>query len=189
MFKAPNIAITHTYGSGGTTLTRLLEKKIPQNQRLVTYDAARFYLENHGKKSEELTEKERVELQLFVIASSIGAIMHATNARIMALMDNSCIEALAYCQDIPMHEEVISKVYEKLTDYREHTVAYVLPPTIPLENDGLRYADKEFRVVIHERIMQIIEAFNIPHHVIVGQTPEDRAEEVLHLHRTYHGFI
>lgn len=189
MIKPENIAITHAFGSGGTTLTKELEKKIPQNKRLVTYDAARFYLENQGKKSNDLKEKERVDLQLFVIASSIGAVMHAERARIMALMDNSCIEALAYCQDLPMKEEIIDKVYEKLSEYRKHTVAYVLPPTIPLENDGLRYSDKKFRVVIHERIMQIIEAFDIPHHIVLSQTPKSRAEEVLHLHRTHHGFI
>lgn len=115
--------------------------------------------------------------------------MQATHMRVMALMDNSLIEALAYCEGLPMPEALIDKVYEHLMDYRNHSVAYVIPPTIPLENDGLRHIDKEFRIVIHQRIMRIIEAFNIPHHLLSFQTVGYRADEVLHTHKTKYNFI
>ncbi len=181
--------MTHTYGSGGTSVVKELEKRIPHEKRIVTQDAARFYLRKKGLDANNTTVQQKVEMETFVIASSIGAIMQATHTRVMALMDNSLIEALAYCQGLPMPEPIMDKVYEHLMDYRNHSVAYVIPPTIPLEDDGLRHNDKEFRVEIHQRIMQIIEAFNIPHHLISFQGAGYRAHEVLLTHKTKHGYI
>lgn len=186
--KVPNIAITHTYGAGGTSVVQELEKRIPYEKRIVTYDSARFFLRRNGLNANDLTEKNKIEMETFVIASSIGAIMQSTHSRVMALMDNSLIEAAAYCQGLPMPEPIMDKVYEHLASYRDHTVAYVVPPTIPLQNDGLRHVDKEFRIVIHQRIMQIIEAFDIPHHLLSFQTVPYRADEVLHTHKTKYNF-
>lgn len=188
MNNVPNILMTHTYGSGGTSVVEELEKKIPYEKRIVTQDAARFFLRKKGLDANNTTIQQKVELETFVIASSIGAIMQATHTRVMALMDNSLIEALAYCEGLPMPEALIDKVYEHLMDYRNHSVAYVIPPTIPLENDGLRHSDKEFRIEIHQRIMQIIEAFNIPHHLLSFQTVAYRADEVLHTHKNLYSF-
>jgi len=184
MKNIPNIAITHTFGSGGTSVVQELENRIPYEKRIVTYDAARFFLRKNGFNANNMTEQKKVELETFVIASSIGAIMQAKHTRIMALMDNSLIEAAAYCQYLPMQEAIMDQVYEHLADYREHTVAYVIPPTIPLENDGLRHTDKEFRVVIHQKIMEIIAAFNIPYHLVSSQSIGHRADEILHTHNT-----
>lgn len=188
MNNVPNMLMTHTFGSGGTSLTQELEKRIPHEKRIVTYDPARFYLRKNGLDANNTTTRQKVEMETFVIASSIGAIMQATHTRVMALMDNSLIEALAYCQGLPMPEPIMDKVYEHLMEYRNHSVAYVIPPTIPLENDGLRHSDKEFRIEIHQRIMQIIEAFNIPHHLISFQGVDYRAHEVLHTHKNLYNF-
>lgn len=189
MMHIPNIAITHTFGAGGTSLTQELERRIPYEKRIVTYDAARFFLRKSGLNANHTTEQQKIELQTFVIASSIGAIMQSTRSGVMALMDNSLIETIPYCEGLPMGEEIINKVYDYLMDYHKHTVAYVIPPTIPLENDGLRHNDKEFRILIHEGIMQVIEAFRIPYHMLTSQTISGRADEVLHLHKTQHGFV
>lgn len=189
MNTVPNIAITHTFGAGGTSLTQELEKRIPYEKRIVTYDAARHYLRKNGLNANDTNTEQKVELQLFVIASSIGAVMQSTRSGIMALMDNSLIETIPYCEGLPIGKDVIDKVYDLLLDYHKHTVSYVIPPTIPLENDGLRHNDKEFRIFVHERIMQVIEAFNIPHHILTAQTVEERADEVLHYHKIQHGFF
>lgn len=189
MTNVPNIAITHTFGAGGTSLTQELERRIPYEKRIVTYDAARFFLNKYGLHANELTTQKKVELELFVIASSIGTVMQSTRSGIMALMDNSLIDAVPYCEGLPIGDDTMDKVYQYLMGYKDHTVAYVIPPTIPLENDGLRHTDKEYRVFIHERIMQVIEAFRIPYHMLASQTISGRADEVLHLHKTQHGFV
>lgn len=184
----PNILITHSPCSGGTTLTQELEKKIPYEKRIITYDAARFYLKKNGLNADTITQKQNIEMQTFVIASSIGAIMQATRSNIMAVMDNSLIEVVAYTQDVPMPEAIMDQVYNHLMDYRNHSVAYVIPPIIPLENDGVRHTDNEFRLKIHKRILDVIEAFNIPYHMVNFKTVAYRADEVVHIHKTKYNF-
>lgn len=178
-----NILITGSYSVGKSSVIDELEKKIPHEKRIITQDTARFYLRKKGLNSNELTEQQKVELQTFVIASYIGSIMRSEHSRVMGVLDGSLIEAAAYSKGLPLGEAIRDKMYDYLLDYRNHSVAYVIPPTIPLENDGLRHVDKEFRIVIHQRIMEIIEAFNIPHHLITFQTVPYRADEILYLHK------
>lgn len=177
-----NILVTGSYSVGKSSVIDELEKKIAPEKRIVTHDTARFYLRKKGLNSNNLSEQQKVELQTFVIASYIGALMQSTHSKIMAVMDGSLIEAAAYSQDLPIGEPLRDKMYDHLLDYRDHSIAYVLPPTIPLENDGLRHVDKEFRIEIHTRIMQIIEAFGIPHHLVSFQSVPYRADEILYEH-------
>ena len=183
-----NILVTGSYSVGKSSVITELENKIPYEKRIITQDTARFYLRKKGLNSNELSEQQKVELQTFVIASYIGSIMQTQHSHIMGVLDGSLIEACAYSQELPLGEALQDKLYEYLADYRNHSVAYVIPPTIPLENDGLRHVDKEFRIVIHQRIMQIIEAFNIPYHLLSFQTVGYRADEVLHTHKTKYNF-
>lgn len=183
-----NILITGSYSVGKSSVIQELEEKIPYEKRIITQDTARFYLRKKGLNSNELSEQQKVELQTFVIASYIGAMMQSEHSRVMGVLDGSLIEACAYSQELPIGEALRDKMHDHLADYRNNSVAYVIPPTIPLENDGLRHMDKEFRIVIHQRIMEIIEAFNIPHHLISFQTVGYRADEVLHTHKTKYNF-
>lgn len=183
-----NILITGSYSVGKSSLIHELENKIPYEKRIVTQDTARFYLRKRGLTSNELTEQQKVELQTFVIASYVGAIMQSEHSRVMGVLDGSLIEAAAYSQELPIGEALRDQMYDHLTNYHEHSVAYVIPPTIPLEDDGLRHNDKEFRVEIHQRIMHIIEAFNIPHHLISFQGAGYRAHEVLHTHKNLYNY-
>lgn len=179
-----NILVSGSYSVGKSSVVELLEQKIPESERMVTYDLARWWLDNQNLRSDQLTNKEKQALQLFVCAGYVGAIKHAHHAQIMGILDGSLIEAYAYSEGV-LSEDTMDKVRDRLLEYREHSVAYVIPPTIPLENDGLRHTDKEFRVAIHERVLQVIDAFCIPSHTIVSQDIEDRVEEIMKLHKQY----
>lgn len=181
-----NILVTGSYSVGKSSLVDELEKKIPYEKRIVTQDTARFYLRKKGLTSNNLSEQQKVELQTFVIASYVGALMQSEHSKVMGVLDGSLIEACAYSQGLPLGEALEDKMYEYLADYRNHSVAYVIPPTIPLEKDGLRHTDKEFRIAIHQKIMEIITAFNIPYHVVVQQSIENRVAEILHTHNTHY---
>lgn len=179
-----NILISGSYSVGKSTIVEELEKKIPENERMVTYDLARWWLDNQNLRSDQLTDKEKQALQLFVCAGYVGAIKHAHHAQLMGILDGSLIEAYAYSEGV-LSEDTMDKIRDRLLDYREHSVAYVIPPTIPLENDGLRYTDKDLRIAIHERVLQVIEAFNIPYHTVLAQTVENRAQEIISFHQKY----
>lgn len=111
----------------------------------------------------------------------MGAIIHSSQTHIMGVLDGSLIEARAYSEGI-VNQDILDSIDKRLQDYKNHSIAYVIPPTIPLENDGLRHNDKEFRIAIHEKVMHIIEKFQIPHQFILSEGPTRRAKEILTLH-------
>lgn len=170
--------IAGSYSVGKSTLTSLIEKKTEGERRIIIPDVARWWLQSRGINSNEMKDSERNELQLFVIGSYTGALKNAVHNKIYSILDGSHIEAKAYSQGV-VTEEVMRLLDKQLEEYKKHVTAYVIPPTIALENDGLRHTNKEFRVEIHRRIMQIIDQFEIPHHVLISQTPEERLAEFL----------
>lgn len=176
-----NILITGSFSVGKSTTLEELEKKIPQKERIITKDLARHFLEHRNLNSNKLTEAQRKDLQLTVSSGYMGSIIEAQHAKMMAIMDGSLIEAYAYSQGV-LSDKTLAQFSKKLHEYKDHSIAYVLPPTIPLEDDNLRHTDKEFRVEIHKRIMQAIQEHDIPYQLITSQGKEARAEEILHLH-------
>ena len=182
--KQKNILVSGSFSVGKSSIIESLEKNMPENERIVTHDLARWWLNNQNLRSDQLTMKEKQALQLFVCAGYVGAIKQAAHAQVVGVMDGSLIEAYAYSEGV-LSESIMDKIRERLMKYKEHSIAYVIPPTIHLENDGLRHTDKEFRVAIHERVLQVIDAFCIPSHTIVSQDIEDRVEEIMKLHKQY----
>lgn len=176
-----NIILVGGPGVGKSTTLNILQKKIPQNERLVTDDLARHYMQSRNLKADEMKDEEIVKMQLQVIAGYVGSIKEATHAKVMALIDGGLITAYPYCEKV-LSEETMDKVVDKLMDYQDHSIAYVIPPTIPLVNDGLRHTSKEFRIYIHKRIMEVIEAFGIHYQFVTTQGVEERADEILYLH-------
>lgn len=176
-----NILITGSFLVGKSTTLDALEPKIPYNERLITRDLARHYMESNRLDANTMTDTERKDMQLVVASGYIGSIKEASHAKVKAVMAGSLIEAYAYADGI-LPEVTMDRIAEKLMDYQEHSIAYVIPPTIPLENDGLRHTSKEFRIYIHKRIMEIIEAFGIPYQYVTSQGAEERANEILYLH-------
>jgi len=176
-----NIIIVGGPGVGKSTTLDVLQKKIPPNERLVTDDLARHYMQSRNLKADEMKDEEKAKMQLQVIAGYIGSIKEATHAKVMALIDGGLITAYPYCENV-LSESTMNRVVDKLLDYPQHSIAYVIPPTIPLVNDGLRHTDKEFRIYIHKRIMEVIEAFGIPYQYVMSQGVEDRADEILSIH-------
>lgn len=179
-----NILVTGSYSVGKTSVVESLEKQIPHSERIVTYDVARHFLRTNNLKSNNLSEKQKIELQTNVIAGYIGSLIQVEHAKVMGVLDGSLIESYAYSLNI-LPEYILEKVRMRLAAYPEHSVAYVLPPTIPLEDDGLRHTNKEFRVHIHSLIMQIIKTFNIPHHIVTAQSVEGRVKEIKAYHKLH----
>lgn len=172
--------ISGTHGGGKTSTVEEIEKRIRQEKHIVTYDQARHYLKEKNWHSDTINDVQRVELQLNTLARYIGALIHATRTRLNALMDGSLIEVKAYSQGV-LSQNYMDAIDKRLSEYKYSVVAYVLPPTIPLVDDGLRFTNKEFRIEIHQRIMRIIQEHDIPYHLITSQSIEDRAEEIISL--------
>jgi nicotinamide riboside kinase len=168
-----HISLSGSYSVGKSTV---MDKLNPKGW-LKTNDLAREYLSRHNLNSNSLTDEQRRQLQLWVTASYIGNMKQAESAKMNHLMDSSLIEVYAYSDGV-LPENQLMYILNYLMKYREDMIALVFPPTIKLEDDGLRHIDKEFRLTIHGRIMQVIDALQIPYHYIVSSTVEDRVEEI-----------
>lgn len=180
-----NKLITGSFSTGKTTLVRSLEKATPSSERIVTYDLARDYLQRNNLKSDDLSLEQKKQLQLQVVAGYIGALKQASHAGVYSILDGSLVEAYAYSQNV-LPDYTMEKIEKQLMEYKNHSFAYVLPPTIPLENDGLRHMDTAFRVHIHGIIINILEAFQIPYKVLLSQSVQERTNEVLQYPTTRH---
>ena len=83
--KPKNILVTGSFSVGKSSVTEKLEQKIPQEQRMVTYDQARWYMEERNLNANNMSDVQKHEMQLFVIAAYMGAIIHSSRTHIMGL--------------------------------------------------------------------------------------------------------
>ncbi len=179
-----NILISGAPSVGKSTVITHLEGKIPQKDCLVTRDQARWYMEKNNLRADTMTVEQKNEMQHFVIATYIGAMIHSQKTNIMGILDGSLIEARNYSDGV-VRDEILRIVKAQLHHYKEHSIAYIIPPTIPLVNDGLRHASNNFRIEMHEKIVQTIVEHKIPYHFIVSEGPKNRANEILAYHEHY----
>lgn len=170
--------ISGTYSAGKTTLHQALKPHFPEYYHVE--DGARIHLGRMRKNSNELTLAEKKDLQLNVMGFYVGAQKIAEHIRRKLMMDGSLIEVYAYSLDV-LSQNHLKVLERELMSYKDKFEAFIVPPTIPLEDDGLRHIDSGFRVEIHKRVVEIIHAFDIPHTYIIGQSVPERVEEVLTL--------
>lgn len=169
------ISLNGTFSVGKSTVANQLKDKFKDH--LHTPDLARHYLERMQLNSNTMTPAQRKELQLNVAASYIGYMRQAEHAKKDHIMDSSLIEVYAYSDGVLLPEQLIA-ILHIIEKYKDSMLALVIPPTIKLEDDGLRHTDKEFRITIHQKIMDVIHAFNIEYQFILGTTVEERVKEV-----------
>lgn len=167
------ISLEGSYSTGKSTVF----DRLPKNKSTIyTPDLAREYLNKNRLNSNHMSQAQKKDLQLVVSASYLGGMKQAVHAQKDLVQDSSLITAYAYSEDVLPPNTLVTMAYE-LAKYRDHMFALVFPPTIHLENDGLRHIDPEFRVEIHKRIMNVIQAFDIPYQYIISQNIDDRVTE------------
>lgn len=169
-----------TFGAGKTTLHEVLKNELPD--LLHVEDGARYYIERTRKAVEDLLLDEVKQIQLHTVASSIGSHAISEHRKQGMLLDGSLVTIRPYAERL-LGNEVMDKIDEMLMKYKDHMLSFIIPPTVPLVEDGLRHTDKELRVKIYKEIVETVQAFNIPHIYIISQNVEDRVKEVLyHIH-------
>lgn len=174
------VSLEGSYSTGKSTVF----DRLPKNKSTIyTPDLAREYLNKNRLNSNNMSQAQKKDLQLFVSASYLGGMKQAVHSQRDLVQDSSLITAYAYSEDV-LPPNTLFVIANEIMKYRDHMFALVFPPTIHLENDGLRHIDPEFRVEIHKRIMNVIQAFDIPYQYIVSQTIEDRVIEVENIIRT-----
>ena len=170
-----NLSISGSFSTGKSSIVNKLQEEIKGAQ--FTPDLARVYLNRNNLTSDTLTTKQRQDMQLWVAATYIGAMTQAERSQKLNILDGSLLEVYAYSDGVltPSQMASLAKWIEK---HRASILALVVLPTIPLEKDGVRHTNEEFRISIHQKIMDVIHAFNIEYQFLLGTTVEERANEV-----------
>lgn len=169
------LLITGTYGVGKTTLHQAI--KPHTREAYHAEDGARIHIAKSGVRVDAMTPDERAHMQRQTNAYYVGAATVASALDRRLISDGSLIEAYVY-SELSLPEEC-EELVSFLSAYKEKYIACILPPTIPLIDDGLRHLDTDLRVHVHRRIVQVIQEFSIPHVFIVEQSVGERTKELL----------
>lgn len=169
-----HIAVTVLRSQQRSDIVESIEKKIPQEKRLVSYNQHRYYLERNGFNEDRIDFKQKCDMHLQAIAGYVGSIISAHQAKVRAVLDGSLIDSAAYAID-HVHSSIMNSVHGELSKHKEHTVAMVLAPDINMT--GKVY---EKQIEIFKRIMDIIDMHQIPHEFITQTSPEKQADEILY---------
>lgn len=98
------------------------------------------------------------------------------------ISDRSWICKCAYAQACPFDQELLDAWHTVNTmsfpGMSEQDVYFYFPPTIPLEDDGVRSTDKDYQHWIDNLVQFYLSYFSIPFHTIEGETIQDRNFEI-----------
>lgn len=169
------IILSGSYSCGKSTVAKQLEKDYPDHYH--TPDLAREYLNHHDLKSDAMTDKQKKDMQLWVAASYIGNMKQSEVSKKLNISDSSLIEVYAYSENV-LSEVHLASIAFNIEKFKKDMFAFVFLPTIPLYDDGLRHTNEEFRITIHQRIMDVIHAFTIEHQFVLGSSVEERVREI-----------
>jgi hypothetical protein len=116
-----------------------------------------------------------------VIAGSVMLAILATASPFIS--DRSWVCKCAYSQALPFRQEILDAFHTLYTDafpgMNEATEKYFyFPPTIGLENDGVRSTDVEYQKEIDLNVQFYLNFFGIPYHTITASTIQDRNFEI-----------
>jgi hypothetical protein len=81
------------------------------------------------------------------------------------IIDRTVFDILAYSQWLYNYKELKKRVIKYLGNFPYHKVIYI-PIEFELEDDWIRFEDKEYQKEIDKRILNLLKEFNIPYKTI-----------------------
>lgn len=121
-------------------------------------DGGREVLETYGTTPENLSLNELQHVQRAIMAHYLREEKEALRTQKTVISDGSLVEVAAYSQFIleprdfqRLNAELRYRSYKNLYKYVK------FPATTPIEVDGVRHEDEEFRKLIDKRIDRVLE--------------------------------
>lgn len=159
------IAIVGSHSTGKTTLLRLLSERLEIS---TLSEVAREMIAESDKLPHHMTAAERGDFQMGILREQIRRELAAE----AFLSDRSVFDAVAYSFDTPSYGELLSAA-KAHGDARPYDRIFFLPVEFPLEGDGIRNQDEEYRLAVENELLKILERTGTPYVRIAG-TPEAR---------------
>lgn len=180
------LIISGAPSTGKSSLIQKLRSTYPQLDESCMFitDGGRWWMEKWKKetgkkgKIEDLSKQERALMQwdIFIYYRD-----HVENARRLGktiVADAFYAEVLAYSLDC-LDSEQINKIEHHLYEYEDNIRVVVLPiAQLPLERDGLRHQEEEFRKEVEKRILTIYKKYHIPFIELHTSHLDERVEAI-----------
>jgi len=170
------ISITGTHSSGKTTLAKLCSEKL--GLKYVRGDTMRETMRKYfpGKTFETLTAREHWDLEVIGLKERISAEMLFSNY----VSDGCTLNSIAYANaflgkkilEMPDVDDFLEMATSNAKNY---DVIFYLPPEIPLECDGFRPIDRDFRLHVDKLLINTSEKYNF---VQIKGTIEERIDSI-----------
>lgn len=165
------IAIIGSHGVGKTTLVQRLKILYPQLNFID--EVARDLQLKYGKSTRDMNDEEKSKFQLEAMQIQIDNEEKYESY----ISDHSAISYLPYSTDLPVYDELKSKIHNQyLSILRDLKIIYI-PIEFNLENDGLRFATNEYQRYIDETLVDLMHKYNLKYVTIRG-TIEERLEQI-----------
>jgi len=183
------IGIVGTHSTGKTTLARcLVEKLNNEGQRVLLIKeqvrsvAADLSIQN----VEEVARRGPKWFSLFqweILRRQINSEQYAVKNGYSFVSDRTTLDNLAYYMlGNSGDSKAVRKMYEGIAlknMKRGYDLILYLPPVIPLEGDGFRQTDEEFRDKIDRAIRRLIALHGIDCYTVKSIALNERVKEVL----------
>ena len=183
------IGITGTHSTGKTTLARcLVEKLNNEGQRvLLIKEQVRGVAADLGVHTvEEVARRGPKWFSLFqweILRRQINSEQYAVKNGYSFVSDRTTLDKLAYYMlGNSGDSKAVRKMYEGIAlknMKRGYDLILYLPPVIPLEGDGFRQTDEEFRDKIDRAIRRLIALHGIDCYTVKSIALNERVKEVL----------
>lgn len=164
------IAIVGSHSTGKTTLLRLLAERLEIS---TLSEVAREMIAESDKLPHHMTAEERGEFQMGILREQIRRELAAESF----LSDRSVFDAVAYSFDTPSYGDLRSIAQSHASERPYHRI-FFLPVEFPLEGDGIRSQDEDYRLAVENELLKILERTRTPF-VRVAGSPEVRLSACL----------
>lgn len=165
------IVLTGTQSTGKTTVMDLFRDDYPELRRIS--EVARKIAKSGGKINEDGDDETQIKICEEYI-------------RQFEIDDNwisdrglSCV--FGYTIYLYNHGKITRPVYEDLyitisqwIKNHPEIIYFLFPPTIPLQDDGLRSMDEQFRMEVHENILNVLKELESKFYIIETNNNEER---------------
>lgn len=162
------IAIVGTHSTGKTTLLRMLAERL---EIPTLSEVAREKIAESSKLPHHMTPEERGAFQMGILVEQI----RRENSTESFLSDRSAFDAVAYSFDTPSYGELFSKAHEHGKS-RPYSKVFLLPVEFPMEGDGIRSEDEDYRKKIEDELVRVLRDSGTPFERVSGDRKKRLAD-------------
>jgi nicotinamide riboside kinase len=123
----------------------------------------------------KVNQQASVADELIITGDVLKAIMSTPSP---SISDRSFIDKCAYAQVLPYKQELLDALHlinvHAFPGFNDNDLYFYFPPVVPLQEDGVRSIDPEYRKEIDLWIQFYLDLFGVPFVMIQGDSVQDR---------------